>query len=151
MRPNKKQVQPKQHSVPKIHLLCKERGQGHGSNCSLLTPGCDFNSLKEACSEVGVGLCPSNKMRGEWPQTVQGGSGWLSEQCLLQRAARRWHSCPGVGSPRPWRCSELRGCGTEGGPVGTGRVGVSDSFSSLNGSVILIMSYTSHPKGEPAI
>lgn len=27
----------------------------------------------------------------------QGGSGWISEQCLLQRAARHWHSCPGVG------------------------------------------------------
>jgi len=54
-----------------------------------------------------------------------------------QRAARRWHSCPGVGSPRPWRRSEPRGCGTEGWAVGTGGVGVSEGFSSLNGSVIL--------------
>ncbi len=87
----------------------------------------------------GLGCAVWPRLRsGQSPDSCQGGSGWLSEQCLLQRAARRWHSCPGVGSPRPWRCSEPRGCGTEGWAVGTGGgVEVSEGFFSLSSSVIL--------------
>lgn len=30
-----------------------------------------------------------------------------------KRMVMRWHSCAGVGSPRPWRRSDPRGCGTD--------------------------------------
>lgn len=30
-----------------------------------------------------------------------------------KRMVMHWHSCPGAGSPRPWRSSDPQGCGTD--------------------------------------
>ena len=125
---------------PNPHLLSQkchhQKVEGHRAwrQTFWFSPTPDRRLWQGAVSAPGN----SNRTRGDGLTLCCGGSGWLSEQCLLQRAARHWHSCPGVGSPRPWRCSEPRGCGTEGWAVGTGGCWeVSEGFSSLNGSVIL--------------